>query len=132
MAGAAIIFFLAIVYFASNDHHSIRGHAYAGESRLCRGVAVLFRIADKLKPWDSVSHYRSAIIDDQGNYKFSRVKRGTYLLRISPEESSETAKMFMPSWFDQHESPDSSHVILLKADDVNADVHLLAKRRFAK
>lgn len=132
LAGAAIILFLAVVYIASNEHHAIRGHAYAGEARLCRGIAVLFRVGDKIQPWDSVNHYRSAMIDGNGYYNFSQVEPGTYLMRIAPEERSETAKLFLSSWFDQHENPDSSHVIIISSDDVNADVHLIAKSQVTK
>ena len=127
IAGVAIFLFLAVVYFATSDRHTVRGQAHAGESRLCGGTAVLFRIEDKIKPWDSVKHYRSAMIDDNGNYKFSGVETGTYLLRIAPESSSEAAKKYLPSWFDEHESPDSSHVIIIHTDDVHADVHLIRK-----
>jgi len=127
VAGVAIFLFLAVVYFATSDRHTVRGQAYAGEARLCRGTAVLFRIEDKGKPWDSVTHYRSAMIDDNGNYKFSGIEPGIYLLRIAPESSSEIAKKYLPSWFDEHESPDSSHVIILNAEDIHADVHLINK-----
>jgi hypothetical protein len=131
-AGAAFILFLAIVYFASKDNHTIRGHAYAGDVRLYRGVAVLFRVGDKVMPWDSVNHYQSTMIDIDGYYQFSHVEPGTYLLRIAPEEISETSKKFLPSWFDQHENPDSSHVIIISSDDIKADVHLISKSLEAK
>ena len=127
LGGVFIFVFLAVVYFTAKDQHTITGHAYAGEARLSRGVAVLFRVDDRLKPWDSVSHYRSALIDDKGYYKFSGVDPGTYLLRIAPEESSELSKHYLPSWFDQHENPDSSHTIVISADDFRADVHLLSR-----
>lgn len=125
--GAFIIVFLAVVYFTAKDQHTITGHAYAGEARLSKGIAVLFRVDDRLKPWDSVNHYRSALIDDRGCYQFSGVEPGTYLLRIAPEESSELSKYFLPSWFDQHENPDSSHAIVISSDDFRADVHLMSR-----
>ncbi len=131
-AAASVLLFMAIIYFASNDHQSIRGHAYAGETRLCGGMAILFRVTDKKEPWDSVNHYRSSLIDENGYYTFSGVAPGNYLLRIMPEEHSEASKSFMPSWFDQHEKPDSSHVIAISTDDINADVHLMVKNPFVK
>jgi hypothetical protein len=127
LATASVLLFLAVVYFASDDQHAIRGHAYAGETRLCGGTAILFRITDKTEPWDSVNHYRSALIDENGYYTFSGVAWGNYLLRIMPEEHSEESKNFLPSWFDQHDRPDSSHVIAISTDDINADVHLMTK-----
>lgn len=125
--GAVIIVFLAVVYFTAKNQYAITGHAYAGEARLCRGIAVLFRVDDRIKPWDSVSHYRSALIDDRGYYKFSSVEPGKYLLRIAPEESSELSKHYLPSWFDQHENPDSSHAIVILSEDFRADVHLMSR-----
>jgi hypothetical protein len=132
VAGVAIFLSLAVIYFASSDRHVVKGHAYAGEARLCRGIAVLFLVGDKLQPWDSVTHYRSSMVDENGNFKFPNVEPGTYLLRIAPEHNSEASKKFMPSWFDQHEHPDSSHVIHIVTDDVNADVHLMDKGEGAK
>jgi len=131
-AAAAVILALAVVYIASVDQHEIYGHAYAGEVRLCRGIAVLFRVGDKAMPWDTLKHCNSAIIDDNGFYKFSRVEPGIYLLRISPEERSENLKAFLPSWFDQHDNPDSSHTIIITAEDVRADVHLISRSETGK
>jgi hypothetical protein len=131
-AAAAVILALAVVYFASSDQHEIYGHAYAGEARLCRGIAVLFSVGDKAMPWDTLKHCTSATIDDNGFYKFAGIEPGIYLLRISPEESSEISKEFLPSWFDQHYNPDSSHTIILTAEDVRADVHLMSKTEIGK
>ena len=126
LGAAAIIIFLTIVYIGSTDYHAIRGHAYTGEVRLCRGTAVLFKVADQVMPWDSVSRYRSAMIDDNGHYQFSHVEAGKYLLRISPDGNSEAAVKFLPSWFDQHDNSDSCHLIIVNKEDVNADVHLIS------
>ena len=132
MGGVAVILFLAVVYIASGDRHSVHGHAYSGDVRLCRGTAVLFQVADKAMPWDSATHYRSAIIDENGQYKFHQVESGKYLLRIAPEGNSEAAKKFLPSWFDQHENADSCHLIIIKNEDVSADVHLIPNSEIAK
>lgn len=125
--GVVLLLFLAGVYLFSSDQYAIHGHAYSGDVRLCRGNAVLFRVDDKVMPWDSAIHYRSAMIDDHGRYQFPKVEPGKYLLRISPDENSEVARKFMPSWFDQHENPDSCHLIIIENDDIDADVHLIAK-----
>ncbi len=135
-----ILFFLTIggisvsllftgVYFGFKNHPTIRGHAYAGEARLNRGSAELFQVADKVMPWDSVTHYRSAIIDNFGHFQFSRVGAGNYLLRIAPEESSEAAKNFLPSWFDRYATSDSCTRITLGNKDVNAEVHLVQSEK---
>jgi len=124
LGAVVVILLLAIVYFGSTDHHAIRGHAYTGETRLCRGTAVLFKVTDKAMPLDSVSQYRSALIDNNGLYQFSRVENGKYLLRIVPDGNSEAARKFLPSWFDQHTNSDSCHLIIINQEDVNADVHL--------
>lgn len=125
LGGTAIMLFLAGVYLWSTDNYEIHGHAYAGDVRLCRGTAVLFQVSDKAMPWDSATHYRSAIIDNKGQYHFSNVETGKYLLRIAPDENSEAAKKFLPSWFDQHENPDSCHLIIIENESENADVHLM-------
>lgn len=126
-AAASLLIFLAVVYFGTGGRHVVRGHAYAGDTRLCRGTAFLFIVKDKVAPFDSVEHYRSAVIDEQGFYSFPRITNGRYLLRISPAEGSEVTENYQASWFDQHESPDSAHLVIVGAGDVNADVHLLKK-----
>lgn len=127
IGGVVVILFLTVVYIGSTDHHAILGHAYTGDIRLCRGTAVLFKVSDKTMPWDSATHYRSVMIDDDGHYQFPKVGDGKYLLRITPDGNSETAKKFLPSWFDQHENSDSCPLIIINSEDVNADVHLIAK-----
>jgi hypothetical protein len=127
LGGMAVILFLAVVYLASDDHHAVKGHAYAGDVRLCRGTAVLFKVADKSMPWDSATQYRSAAIDDKGHYQFPEVEHGKYLLCITPVGNSEASKKFLPSWFDQHANSDSCHLIVIDDADVDADVHLMEK-----
>lgn len=128
-SGIAIILigFLAVVYFTSNEHHTVRGHAYAGEIRLYRGTAVLFSVADHTSPLDSVNYYRSAMIDENGYYMFKQVVPGKYLLRIAPVENSGIAKKFLPTWYDHFPEPDESHLIIITTDDFIADVHLVRK-----
>jgi hypothetical protein len=123
----SVILFLFFMWFAYGNHRSIRGHAYAGEIKLCRGTAYLFKIEDKAKPYDSVKHYSSALVDDNGSYKFMNVAPGKYLLRIVPEESTSFYKNYQPSWFDQHESPEEAHLIEVKSEDQEVDVHLVAE-----
>ncbi len=128
LAGTAVSLMLTMGYFGLSRHHMIRGHAYAGELRLCRGTAMLFEVADKTMAWDSVSYFRSAIIDDYGHFQFSHVRDGNYILRIAPERNSEAAKKFLPSWFDRCEKSDSCLVIHVNTSDVNVEAHLILKR----
>ncbi len=122
-----LLLFLTIVYISSGDHYKINGHAYTGEARLCGGTAVLFQVSDKQLPWDSATHYRSANIDGNGHYTFPKVVPGKYLLRIAPDEKSESAQKYLPSWFEQYSASDSCHLIIVDFEDVNADVHLIEK-----
>jgi len=124
---ATIILFLLFLWLAYGNHRTIRGHAYAGEIRLCRGTAYLFKVEDIAKPFDSVKHYRSSVVDDNGSYKFINVIPGKYLLRIIPELNSTFYKIYEPSWFDQHDSLQAAHTIEVKSDDLEVDVHLVAE-----
>jgi len=125
VAAIAIILFLIIFWIAYGDHRAIRGHAYAGESRLSRGTAYLFKVEDRSIPYDSVRHYSSAIVNDNGSYKFINVKPGKYLLRVVPESTAFSNKNYKPSWYDQHEYTGEAHLIELKSDDLEIDVHLV-------
>ena len=131
-ATTMVILSLVIVYFVTQGHQAICGHAYAGEARLCKGTAVLFIIADKRSTLDSVSHYRSAIIDENGFYQFNQVKPGKYLLRVAPVENSEYSKKFLPTWFDHYPEPGEPGIIIISNEDVKADVHLLIRSEIAK
>jgi hypothetical protein len=131
-AGVSVTLVLAVFYLGSGRHFMVRGHAFAGVTRLCNGTAVLFQVSDKTMPWDSVTHYRSAVVDNYGHFQFPQVKKGKYILRIAPEEFSESASNFLPSWFDQHEKSDSCNLIIIINEDIYADVHLIAKHAAGK
>jgi hypothetical protein len=124
---AVVVLFLTLVWFASVERYSLRGHAYSGEVRLCKGTAYLFAIKDKTKPYDSLQNIRSSDIDENGFYQFSQLEPGRYLVRISPLENTEGHKKFHPSWYDQQIKPDSAHLILIKTEDLTVDVHLLPR-----
>jgi len=123
-----VLLFLTFLYFGNGDRHAISGHAYAGEGRLCRGTAFLFKVNDKVAPIDSIEHFRSVMIDDRGYFRFPRIAPGKYLLRISPDAGSGQAGKYEPSWYDQDEKPDSAHLIVLGSTDFNADVHLIERK----
>jgi hypothetical protein len=127
LGSAAFGFFILVISLGTANRGTIRGHAYAGEIRLCRGDASLFKVADKTMPWDSVTYHRSAIIDSYGHFQFSNIKAGNYLLRIAPEQNSEEAQKFLPSWYDRHENSDSCRIIIIKGKDLNIDAHLKKK-----
>jgi hypothetical protein len=127
-AAAAIILFLLFMWFSYGNHRIIRGHAFAGDTKMMRGTAYLFRVEDKTRPLDSVRHYGSALVDENGSYKFSHVAPGDYLLRIVPDKNAMPNKSFQPSWFDQRENPEDAHLIQVRSEDVWVDVHLLPGR----
>ncbi len=126
IAAAAAVFaiFLGIIYFGTASHHVVSGHAYTGETRMCRGTAFLFKVDDKVMPRDSIVHYRSAMVDENGGYRFPGIGPGEYLLRVSPPDGSEIASKFQASWYDQHVSPDSAHLVIVGPEDVQADVQM--------
>jgi len=127
IGGIAMSLFVSTVYFGFRNHLTIRGHAYAGDIRLNGGSADLFRIADKTMPWDSATHYRSAIIDIYGHFQFSRIKNGSYLLRIAPDRNSVETEKFLPSWYDRYERSDSCNLIILQNADINVEAKLIKK-----
>ncbi|MCK9204673.1 MAG: carboxypeptidase-like regulatory domain-containing protein [Bacteroidales bacterium] len=132
LAAASIILILTILYFTTHDRHVIRGHAYTDESRLCGGTAILFSVEDKVLPFDTIDHYRTVTIDKNGYFQFPDVEPGHYLLRVAPPAHSEGNDNFLPSWYDQHIKPDSSHIIILDEEDFYTDVHLIEKSEKTK
>ncbi len=128
IAAASVMIFFISLYFGSGGRHMLRGHAYAGEARLCKGTAYLFRVNDKSSPLDSIEHIRSARVNEDGAYHFSGVESGKYLLRVSPDASSEEDLKYHASWHEQHRESDSAHLLIIESGDVHADVHLVEKR----
>lgn len=128
VAAASVALFFIILYFSSGEKHMLRGHAYAGDARLCRGTAYLFKVNDKAIPLDSIEHCCSTRVSESGAYQFNGVESGRYLLRVSPDAASEFSLKFHPSWHEQHQESDSAHLLVVGEADVHADVHLVEKR----
>jgi hypothetical protein len=124
---AALALFFGFIYFGAAEKHTIRGHAYSGESRLQYGNAVLFRVNDLALPWDSLEHYRTDDIDHTGHFRFRRVPAGNYLIRVSPEKGSPESEKYHASWFDRHETADSANVIAMGERDASVEVNLRKK-----
>ncbi len=132
ISGATVVLFLIIIYFLTSDNPTIRGHAYAGESRLCGGTAILFQVKDTMAPLDSVNHYRTESIDNNGFFQFPGVEPGRYLLQIAPPANIGFDEEFQPSWYDRHLYPEQAEIIIISSDDVDADVYLPKKDNSGK
>lgn len=127
LATAAMVLLLVMIWFSYSNKHFIRGHAYAGESRLCKGTAFLFRVYDKVKPFDTVTLIQSVPVDASGFYQFSGIDHGNYFLRINPAPGSEITRSFMPSFFDQDSASAEANLIRIEKEDPSVDIHLLPK-----
>jgi hypothetical protein len=124
---AVVVIFLTAVWFLFDDHYALRGHAYAGEVRLCRGTATLFRVGDLAPPYDTVEHYNTAPVDENGYFRFTGVDKGKYLIKVSPEINSPHAKSHHSSWFDQKTDQKDASLIVVADGDVSQDVYLVGK-----
>jgi hypothetical protein len=127
LGGIALGLALTLIYLDARSHYSIRGHAYAGHARLKEGSAMLFLTNDKSMPWDSLSHACSAVVDRSGHFRFSRIRPGRYLLRVSPGQGSQESGSFLPTWFERRDKPDSCDVLILAGDNRYVDVFLMVK-----
>jgi hypothetical protein len=124
---AAIILLLAAGYLFLGNQRSVGGHAYADETRLCRGTATLYSVGDKMKPYDSVKAYSTVNVDGDGYYFFNKVEQGQYMLLVVPELSSPHAQTHKPSWFDHQSGTGDAHIISVGKNDLMVDVHLKRK-----
>jgi hypothetical protein len=123
--GISFTVIFSVVFILWGNNHVLRGHAYAGESRLRFGNAELFRVSDHTLPWDSVTHYRSAAIDEYGHFQFFKVEEGRYLVRIAPEAGSAASKKFQATFYDSCERSDSATLIEVITGDLNLNVRLI-------
>jgi len=127
LAAAAMILLLLVTWFSYSHKHNIHGHAYAGEARLCMGTAYLFKVYDKVKPYDTVMLIQSAPVDNNGYYQFVGVDQGNFLIRINPLPGSDITRNFIPSFYDQGSSSAEANVIKIDQEDPSVDIHLIPR-----
>jgi len=127
LATAATVLLLIIIWASYSNKHSIRGHAYAGESRICRGTAFLFKVYDKVKPWDTVKLIQSVTVDANGFYQFSGLVHGNYMIRINPLSGTDITRNFMPSFYDQDSVTSEVNLIRIDGEDPTVDIRLVHK-----
>jgi hypothetical protein len=122
-----LIVVLTVIRLTSRDYQMIHGSAWAGEERLCRGTAYLFKVDDKILPYDTVRQYQSVPINEKGQYCFPQVEPGRYLLQVSPDETSAHSQTFIPSWFDQRSPKESPKLIEVIDEDLM--INLILRQR---
>ncbi len=127
IAASFTLLILPVVWIFYSNGISVTGSAWAGEDRLVRGTACLIRVNDLTPPYDSIQEYKSADINEKGQYHFPAVERGRYLLRIVPETGTIHAKTHDTSWFDQREPGDYPRLIEVDNEDVVLNVVLREK-----
>jgi len=127
LAAAAMILLVIFIWFSYSHKHNISGHAYAGETRICRGTAYLFKVYDKVKPLDTVMLVRSAPVDLNGFYLFSGIDHGKYLIRVNPGPGTEVTRSFIPSFYDQDSATSEANIIMIESEDPTVDIHLIPK-----
>ncbi len=77
-----LILIALFIWLGINPSHHIKGNAFVGEDKLDRGTAYLFRVQDKITPFDSVRFWQQKELDSTGYFAFQKVPSGNYLLRI--------------------------------------------------
>ncbi len=127
LAVAASVALLLLIWFSYSHKQNIRGHAYAGETRLCRGTAYLFKVYDKVKPYDTVLQIQSVPVDDNGYYQFGGVDQGNYMIRIEPQSGSDLTRNFIPSYYDQDSAADEANIIRIEKEDPTIDIRLIPR-----
>lgn len=96
MGAALIVFF---VWIGTRPGHRIHGTVLINQEELSRGTAFLFRVHDRLKPFDSVYFYRKMEIDSAGRFDFRNVKPGAYLLRIQVHSDSSSNPVYRHAYY---------------------------------
>ena len=127
LAAAAMVLILVFIWFSYSHKHSIRGHAYAGEARMCLGTAYLFKVYDKVKPFDTVLLVESVKVDDKGFYQFLGIDRGNYLIRVNPLPGTDITGKYLPSFYDQDSALPEAKIIRIDNEDPTVDIHLVPK-----
>ncbi|MCX6287037.1 MAG: hypothetical protein NTY96_07980 [Bacteroidetes bacterium] len=127
LAAAAMVLLFIMIWFSYSHKHNIRGHAYAGEVRICKGTAYLFKVYDKVKPYDTVLLLQSVPVDGNGYYQFNGIDHGNYFIRINPLPGTDVTRNFIPSFYDQDAASSEANVIKIESEDPTVDIHLLPK-----
>jgi len=129
VAAFALILFLVLVWMFAPGHRAISGSAWAGEERLCKGTACLYKVDDITAPFDSVKEYRKVSVSEKGQYRFPEVGMGRYLLKVVPEEGSEHSGSHKPSWYDQRSAEDDPLLIEVGEQDLVVNIVLQPKEK---
>ena len=129
LAAAAMIILILFIWISYSAKHTIRGHAYAGEERLCSGTAYLYKVYDKTEPIDTVKLIQTVRIDAKGFYQFTGINDGSYVIRVIPAPGTEAMKNFLPSFYDQDSEESKANLIKVEKDDPTIDIHLLPEVR---
>ena len=127
LATAAMLVLIFFIWFSYSNKHIIRGHAYAGETRLCMGTAFLFKVYDKVKPYDTVKLLQTVKVDANGFYQFIGLDQGNYMIRISPQPGSEMTRTYLPSFYNQDSASADANLIRMGNEDSSIDIHLLPR-----
>jgi len=127
LASAAMVLLFVLIWFSYSHKHNIHGHAYAGEARMCMGTAYLFKVYDKVKPFDTVRLVQTVPVDNNGFYQFRGIDNGSYFIRVNPLPGTETTRTFTPSFYDQDSASAQANIIKIEEEDPTVDIHLLPK-----
>jgi len=130
LAVSAILILLVFIWISYSAKHTIRGHAYAGEERLCRGTAYLFTVADKAEPIDTgkTKLIQKVKVDAKGFYQFTGISQGEYLILVVPDTGTEAMKNFLPSYYDQDSEEYNANLVRIRQEDPTLDIHLQPRK----
>jgi hypothetical protein len=129
LAVAAMLVLILFIWISYSDKHTIRGHAYAGEGRLCKGTAYLYKVIDKAEPVDSGlgKPVQTVRVDMKGFYQFTGISQGNYVIKVAPDSGSEAIRNFLPSFYDQNSEEKKANLVRIGKEDPTIDIHLQPK-----
>lgn len=99
LAIVGIVLIALVIWIDMKPTSRIKGQALIDESELARGTAYLFRVRDRVIPYDSVSFFGKMELDTNGRFYFGHVPSGLYLLRIHVHPESQYSEQYNHGYY---------------------------------
>lgn len=82
LTGVGLVLIALFIWLVVKPSNDMKGQAFVGQDELTSGTAYLFRVHDKVIPYDSVGFAGKRELDSTGHFAFNGFPSGSYLLRV--------------------------------------------------
>lgn len=111
LALAGLFLITLFIWMVVKPSHQIKGQAFADQTELTKGTAYLFRVHDKITPFDSVGFFKKMELDSEGHFVFDDIPAGSYMLRIHVHQDSPYIRHYLHGYYGDQLHWDSARIV---------------------